>query len=147
MTQLTPHFSLKEMTVTSTGLPNIPQGKQLENLIYTARQMELVRQILGNKPIIINSAYRSEAVNRAVGGVPTSAHAHGFGVDFVCPSFGTPYEVCMAIARSGLIFDQLIHEKRSWIHIGFGLKNGVSNRRQLLTLPPGGKGYVAGIIK
>lgn len=147
MTQLTKHFSLAEMTTTSTGLPNIPTGQLLANLKYTAEQMEIVRQILGNKPITINSAYRSDAVNKAVGGVLTSAHSFGFGVDFVCPAFGTPYDICVAIAKSGLKFDQLIHEKRRWVHIGFGLKSGISNRQQLLTLPPQSKNYVVGIIK
>lgn len=69
MTQLSPHFSLAEMTTTSTGIPNVPTGVLLQNLTYTAQQMEKVRQILGGNPIQINSAYRSDAVNRAVGGV------------------------------------------------------------------------------
>ena len=147
MTQLTPHFSLAEMTTTSTGIHNIPTGQALQNLTYTAQQMEKVRTILGNNPIKINSAYRSDAVNRAVGGVTTSAHSFGFAVDFVCPAFGTPYEVCAALIKAGMKFDQLIHEKRRWVHIGFGLKSGISNRNQVLTLPPVGGRYQAGLIK
>lgn len=147
MTQLTPHFSLAEMTTTSTGLPNIPTGQLLANLTHTAQQMERVRAALGNKPIQINSAYRSDAVNRAVGGVTTSAHSFGFAVDFVCPSFGTPYEVCAALVKSGIKFDQLIHEKRRWVHIGFGLKSGLSYRQQVLTLPPQGGRYLSGLVK
>ena len=147
MTQLSPNFSLAEMTVTSTGLANVPTGQLLQNLTYTAQQMEKVRAILGNKPIQVNSAYRSDAVNRAVGGVTTSAHSFGFAVDFVCPQFGTPYEVCEALIKGGMKFDQLIHEKRRWVHIGFGLKSGISNRQQVLTLPPQGGRYQAGLIK
>jgi putative chitinase len=146
MTQLSPHFSLSEMTVTSTGLPNIPTGQLLKNLTYTAQQMEIVRQILGT-PIQVNSAYRSDAVNRAVGGVTTSAHSFGFAVDFVSPQFGTPYEICEALIKGGMKFDQLIHEKRRWVHIGFGLKSGISTRQQVLTLPPQGGRYQAGLIK
>lgn len=147
MTQLSPNFSLAEMTVTSTGLANVPTGQLLQNLTYTAQQMQKVRAILGNKPIQVNSAYRSDAVNRAVGGVTTSAHSFGFAVDFVCPAFGTPYEVCEALIKGGMKFDQLIHEKRRWVHIGFGLKSGISNRQQVLTLPPQGGRYQAGLIK
>jgi putative chitinase len=147
MTQLSPHFSLAEMTVTSTGLPNTPTGQLLANLTYTAQQMEKVRAALGGLPIQVNSAYRSDAVNRAVGGVTTSAHSFGFAVDFVCPQFGTPYEVCAALIKAGIKFDQLIHEKRRWVHIGFGLKSGISNRNQVLTLPPQGGRYQAGLIK
>ena len=146
MTQLTPHFSLAEMTTTSTGLPNIPTGQLLQNLNYTAQQMEKVRQILGT-PIQINSAYRSDAVNRAVGGVTTSAHSFGFAVDFVSPKFGTPYEICAKLIAAGMKFDQLIHEKRRWVHIGFGLRTGISNRQQVLTLPPQGGRYLSGLVK
>lgn len=146
MTQLTPHFSLAEMTVTSTGIKNVPNAAQLANLTHTAQQMEKVRAILG-KSININSGFRSDAVNRAVGGVTTSAHSFGFGVDFVCPDFGTPYEICAALIKAGIKFDQLIHEKRRWVHIGFGLKSGISNRQQVLTLPPQGGRYLPGLVK
>jgi zinc D-Ala-D-Ala carboxypeptidase len=146
MTQLSPHFSLAEMTVTSTGIPNIPTATLLQNLTYTAQQMEKVRAILG-KPIRINSGFRCDAVNRKVGGVTTSAHSFGFAVDFVCPDFGTPYEVCDALIKGGMKFDQLIHEKRRWVHIGFGLRSGISNRQQVLTLPPQGGRYLPGLIK
>ncbi|WP_228268146.1 D-Ala-D-Ala carboxypeptidase family metallohydrolase, partial [Acinetobacter ursingii] len=86
MTQLSPHFSLAEMTVTSTGITNVPTGQHLKNLTYTAQQMEKVRAILGGLPIQVNSGFRCDAVNRAVGGVTTSAHSFGFAVDFVCPA-------------------------------------------------------------
>lgn len=146
MTQLTPHFSLAEMTVTGTGIKNVPNAAQLANLTHTAQMMEKVRAILGT-PISVNSGFRCDAVNRAVGGVVTSAHSFGFGVDFVSPDFGTPYEVCAALIKGGLKFDQLIHEKRRWVHIGFGLKSGISHRQQVLTLPPAGGRYLPGLVK
>lgn len=146
MTQLTPNFSLAEMTTTSTGIPNNPTGQLLANLTHTAQQMEKVRAILG-KPISINSGFRCDAVNRAVGGVTTSAHSFGFAVDFVCPGFGTPYEVCAALIKAGMKFDQLIHEKRRWVHIGFGVKSGIQYRQQVLTLPPQGGRYLPGLVK
>jgi len=144
--QLSPHFSLAEMTTTSTGLANTPTGQLLKNLTHTAQQMELVRAILG-RAIKVNSGYRSDAVNRAVGGVTTSAHSYGFAVDFVCPDFGTPYEVCAALIKAGIKFDQLIHEKRRWVHISWGGRNGPALRQQVLTLPPQGGRYLSGLIK
>jgi zinc D-Ala-D-Ala carboxypeptidase len=146
MTQLSPHFSLAEMTTTSTGIPNIPTGQLLKNLTYTAQQMELVRSILKTS-IAINSGYRCDAVNRAVGGVTTSAHSFGFACDFVSPDFGTPYEICAALIKAGMKFDQLIHEKRRWVHIGFGVRSGVGHRQQVLTLPPQSTTYHLGLIK
>jgi hypothetical protein len=145
-TQLSPHFTLEELTVSETavqlGLSNKPPTPEmLARLKHTAEQMEHVRTLLGGLPITVNSAYRSPAVNKAVGGVPNSAHAQAYAVDFTCASFGTPYEVCKKIAGSKIKFDQLIHEKRVWIHISFA----PTMRQQLLTLPPEGGNYVSGI--
>jgi zinc D-Ala-D-Ala carboxypeptidase len=144
-TQLSPHFTLEEFTASDTaarlGLSNQPTAEALPRLKATAAAMEAVRTLLGDKPITINSAYRNPQVNAAVGGVPTSAHQQAYAVDFTCAAFGTPYEVCKKIAASPIKFDQLIHEERVWVHISFA----PTMRRQLLTLPPGGGGYVSGI--
>ncbi|WP_188063720.1 D-Ala-D-Ala carboxypeptidase family metallohydrolase [Sphingobium sp. KCTC 72723] len=118
MTQLSKHFSLAELTITSSGLNNTPNATQLANLTKTAQAMEAVRTLLG-RPIRVNSGFRSAAVNRAVGGSPTSAHAQGYAVDFVCPAFGDPMTICKAIVASGIKFDQLIMEKNRWVHISF----------------------------
>lgn len=141
-TQLTPHFTLEEITVTGTGIDNTPPKAMLPTLKRLAEKMEDVRTLLGGKAITINSAFRNKAVNEAVGGVPNSAHALGFAVDFTCASFGTPFEICKKIAASKLQFDQLIHERRDWVHLSFDPNR---NRRQLLTLPVTGSAYQDGI--
>ena len=144
-TQLSPHFTLEEFTVSDTakqlGLSNQPTPEMLQRLRHTAAEMEKVRTLLGGLPISVNSAFRSPAVNSAVGGVPTSAHQQAYAVDFTCAAFGSPFDVCKKIAASALKFDQLIHEKRVWVHISFA----PTMRRQLLTLPPAGGSYVSGI--
>lgn len=140
-TQLSPHFTLEELTVTGTGIDNSPPKAMVPTLKRLAEKMEEVRTLLGGKPITVNSAYRNQAVNAAVGGVPNSAHALGFAVDFTCASFGTPFEVCKKIAASKLQFDQLIHERRDWVHLSVDPRN----RRQLLTLPVTGSAYQDGI--
>ncbi len=144
-TQLSPHFTLEEFTVSDTakqlGLSNQPTPDMLQRLKNTAAQMEKVRTLLGGLPITVNSAYRSPAVNSAVGGVPTSAHQQAYAVDFTCAAFGSPYDVCKKIAASGIKFDQLIHEKRVWVHLSFA----PTMRQMLLTLPPAGGSYVSGI--
>ena len=108
-----------------------------------AEKMEGVRTLLGDRGISVNSAFRNQAVNEAVGGVPNSAHALGFAVDFTCASFGTPFDICKKIAASPLQFDQLIHERRNWVHVSFDPNR---NRRQLLTLPVTGSTYQDGIL-
>lgn len=109
--QLSEHFTLEEFTASQTairrGLNNTPTPQMIEKLKRTAQKMEQVRALLG-KPIFINSAYRSPSVNRAIGGAATSQHCKGEAVDFVCPQFGTPKQICQAIIKAGIHFDQLI---------------------------------------
>ena len=139
MEQLSPHFSLAELTVTSSGLSNKPSAVELARLTATAQAMEAVRKLLG-QPITVNSGYRSAAVNRAVGGSPTSAHALGYAVDFVCPAFGDPMAICKAIKASGIKYDQLIMEKNRWVHISFDPRM----RGQVLSF--WGGAYKAGLV-
>lgn len=121
MTQLTQHFSLDELTFTQhRSLDNTPPPKIIACLQVAAGGMEHVRALLGF-PIRVNSGYRSPAVNAAVGGVATSAHCTGFAVDFVCPGFGTPLDVCRQLVADGLKFDQLIQEG-TWVHVSFDPK-------------------------
>lgn len=139
--RLSQHFTLAELTVTQSGLPNAPGQVELSNLQKLARTLESVRSALGGKPIIINSAYRSPRVNSAVGGSATSAHMVGLAADFVCPTYGKPLEICQAIAAAGILFDQLIHEYGRWIHIGIGPRA----RQQLLTID--GRGVRSGLLE
>lgn len=124
MTQLTPHFSLAEMTVSETaarkGLNNTPAQPELQNLVRLCRVLEKVRTILDEKPILISSGYRSPAVNAAVGGSKTSAHMSGLAADFIVPGFGGPLVVCRTLQKhiQELGIDQLIWEFDTWIHLG-----------------------------
>jgi len=138
MTYLSAHFTLAELTVTDTDEDNTPSAPALKRLTATARHMEAVRALL-KKPIIVNSGYRSPAVNKAVGGSATSAHALGYAVDFVCPAFGAPITICRAIAASTIAFDQLILERNVWVHISFDPRT----RQQVLTYL--GSRYVSGL--
>jgi len=123
-TMLTPHFTLEEFTASQTasrlGISNIPTGQAMDNVKRTAETMERVRELLGGKPILISSGYRSPEVNRAVGGAANSAHLSGLAVDFTCPGFGDPLDICHALeARlQDLRVDQLIYEFSSWVHLG-----------------------------
>lgn len=140
--QLTRHFSLAEATKTSQPYDNSPEKEHYPAILHTAAQLERVRSILGNKPIIINSWYRSPRVNAAVGGVSNSQHALGEAVDFVCPRFGSPYSICLHLAdyANVLGYDQLILEP-TWVHISFSATRA---RKQNLTKPANG-GYLPGI--
>lgn len=140
-TKLTEHFTLEEFVTSQSaarlGLPNKPGGQELVNIKRTAEVMERVRKLLGEKPVTVSSGYRSAAVNRAVGGASNSAHIVGLAVDFTVPGFGTPLEICHALAPhiGDLGVDQLIHEFGAWVHLG--LSTGAP-RRQALTIDHGG---------
>ncbi len=87
--RLSPHFTLGELTKTNakTADGNIPSRVHIENLKRLCGWLEMLRSEWnkrygeGNDPIIINSGYRSETVNKAVGGVPSSNHLSGCAAD------------------------------------------------------------------
>jgi hypothetical protein len=120
---LSPHFALAEFTASQTaarlGLPNNPPPAELANLQRLAATLETVRELLGNKPLLISSGYRSPEVNRATGGSSSSAHMQGLAVDFVVPGFGSALEICHALTphMHELRIDQLIHEYGAWVHL------------------------------
>lgn len=116
MTQLTEHFSVKELTITNTGYDNTPTNEIINNLQTLAQALEKVRTACGNKPIRILSAYRSPDVNHAVGGSKTSSHMKGLAADCTVEGM-TLKEIFKAVRESGIVYDQLIMEP-TWIHFG-----------------------------
>ena len=87
--RLSEHFTLAEMCKTSakTADGNIPSHVHIENLRRLCSWLEMLRDEWnrrygeGDDPIIINSGYRSEAVNKAIGGVEGSNHLQGCAAD------------------------------------------------------------------
>jgi hypothetical protein len=145
--QLTPHFSQAELTVTGTGIDNTPDAPHLEALTHLAESLEALRtSVFGGQAVLIDSAYRSPAVNAAVGGVPNSAHEQGHAADIRCPSFGTPYECAQAIQKwadaNNVAFDQCIFEENAWVHWS-PQNTEFGQRRQYLTFD--GTTYTDGI--
>ena len=115
--QLSEHFTLAELTATDhRSLDNTPDPAALANLTRLAEFLEQVREVLGGKPVMVNSAFRSKAVNDAVGSKDTSQHRVGCAADIRVPGM-TPDAVVRAVRASGLAYDQLIKEFDSWTHI------------------------------
>ena len=125
---MTPHFTLAELTHTDhRSLDNTPNAAELANLKKLAEFLEVVKTTLGGKPIMINSAFRSKAVNDAVGSKDTSQHRQGLAADFKVPGMA-PDAVVRALLK--LPFDQIIREYDSWTHISIADKP----RRQALII-------------
>ena len=117
MTILTEHFTLEELTYTDhRELSNDPSEYEKANLMRLAEFLELVKSTLGGKPVMINSAFRSKAVNDAVGSKDTSQHRLGCAADIRVPGM-TPDEVVKTIIASELQYDQIIREFDRWTHI------------------------------
>jgi hypothetical protein len=115
--QLSEHFTLAELTATDhRNLDNTPDPTALANLTRLAEFLEQVREVLGGKPVMVNSAFRSKAVNDAVGSKDTSQHRLGCAADIRVPGM-TPDAVVRAVMASGLAYDQLIREFDSWTHV------------------------------
>ena len=138
MTQLTEHFSLEELTHTDhRTLDNTPNDAEKANLQRLADFLELVKTALGGKPIMVNSAFRSKAVNDAVGSKDTSQHRVGCAADIRVPGM-TPDQVVRAVIAANLPFDQIIREFDAWTHISVPNSTALKPRRQALIIDKAG---------
>ena len=137
---LSPHFTLGEFCKTKTGIENVPNEAQVENLKRLCRWLEQLRRRWnnlygeGDDPIIINSGFRSPAVNKAVGGVSTSNHLTGCAVDIRCIGME------QALRYDSILLDLsdlnredydelLIEQKRNVIWIHFAVRPSGNRRR------------------
>ena len=132
--QLSDHFTLEELTHTDhRELENIPNEQELANLKRLAEFLEGVKTVLGGKPILVSSAFRSKAVNDSVGSKDTSQHRVGCAADLRVPSM-TPDEVVKAIIASGIGYDQCIREFDRWTHVSIPNNLFDSPRKQALII-------------
>lgn len=131
---LSEHFTLQELTITEhRQFDNTPNATEIENLKKLAAFLEEIKETLGGKPVIINSAFRSKKVNDAVGSSDRSQHRIGCAADFRVPSM-TPDQVVSTIIKAGLNYDQIIREFDSWTHISISDKP----RKQALIIDKSG---------
>lgn len=119
--QLSEHFTLEELTRTGTGLPNTPDAAALYNLrLLATGLLEPIRKLWGDRPIKINSGFRSQAVNVKIGGAKHSQHLKGEAADIV-PFI--PAEEAMKILydayKAGKLptFGQIIIYSSGFLHV------------------------------
>ena len=131
---MTPNFTLAELTHTyHREFDNTPNETEQANLQRLAEFLELVKVALGGKPIMVNSAFRSKAVNDAVGSKDTSQHRLGCAADLRVPGM-TPDQVVRAVIAANLPFDQIIREFDAWTHISVPNTTALKPRRQALVI-------------
>ena len=132
--QLSEHFTLDELTHTDhRQFDNTPNATEMANLVRLAAFLEEVKSVLGNKPVMINSAFRCKEVNDAVGSKDSSQHRIGCAADIRVPSM-TPDEVVKAVIGSGIGYDQIIREFDRWTHISIPSVAGDNPRKQTLII-------------
>jgi hypothetical protein len=132
--QLSEHFSLEELTHTDhREFDNTPNASELANLTRLAAFLETVKEVIGGKPIMVNSAFRSKQVNDAVGSKDSSQHRLGCAADIRVPGM-TPDEVVKTLIAAGIGYDQVIREFDRWTHISVTNQVGQLPRRQALII-------------
>jgi uncharacterized protein YcbK (DUF882 family) len=142
--RLSEHFSLRELCKTKTGIENVPNEEQVENLKRVCRWLEELRlrynqlYVCGTvpqcceqhswdspeeEPIIINSGFRSAEVNKAVGGSPSSNHLTGCAVDIRCIGIEQALRYAALLLDIADLnredYDELLVEQKGsviWIH-------------------------------
>ena len=135
---LSEHFTLEELTITDhRQFDNTPNVTEMDNLIRLAGFLEQVKEVLGGKPIMVNSAFRSKQVNDAVGSKDSSQHRIGCAADIRVPGM-TPDEVVKAVIASGIGYDQIIREFDRWTHISVPNTKDMTPRRQALIIDKSG---------
>ena len=139
MNSISKHITYKEATRSVTalrlGIENVPNDYELQNMELIAEKVfEPLRKAV-NGPIKINSFFRCEELNKAIGGSSRSQHCQGRAIDiddvygYVSNSYMYYY------IKDNLDFDQLIWEfgtdtEPDWVHVSY--VDGDSNRKRCL---------------
>jgi len=137
MVRISKHITYKEATRSATalrlGIENIPNQYELHNMEIVAKKVfEPLREAV-DAPIKINSFFRCEELNKAIGGSTKSQHCQGRAID-IDDVYGNVSNAFMYYyIKDNLDFDQLIwefgnDENPSWVHVSYSSKN----RKQVL---------------
>lgn len=134
--KLTEHFTLSEFvrseTATNRHIDNTPSPEVIENLRALCRNVLEPARLDFGAPIYITSGYRCQALNKAVGGKPTSQHLRGEAADLQVRGVENLRKLYSLIKDHG-VFDQLLFETNKagvrWIHVSY---KASGNRRQAI---------------
>lgn len=143
--QITKHFALHEFTASAKaaklGIRNSPAPYELDNITELCRDLLEPIRTAWVGPLKVTSGYRTPALNKAVGGSKSSAHASGYAADIVPTD--TNVRVFKEwlrewLPQSGLMFDQCISERNAagseWVHIAIRNRTGKQRGEYLRTM-------------
>jgi zinc D-Ala-D-Ala carboxypeptidase len=136
MENISKHISYAEGTKTSQKLKNVPNKKQLSAMVNLAENVFEPLRVWAGEPIRVNSFFRSEAVNRKIGGAKNSQHCanNGSAIDISAMAKKNNADLFNYILDN-LDFDQLIWEfgndnVPAWVHVSYCTER--PNRKQVL---------------
>ena len=122
------HISYKEgvysITATRRGINNTPNDEQLTNMETVAEEVFEPLRVYVDGPIKINSFFRCEELNKAIGGSSKSQHCKGQAID-LDDTFGRATNAEMYhFIKEHLDFDQMIWEfgdddNPDWVHVSY----------------------------
>lgn len=135
MEKISEHISYKEATFSPTAvakaIANEPNAVELQAMKEVAEMVFEPLRKWYNKPIKINSFFRSERLNTAVGGAKNSDHKFGRAIDMTAGSKSENKKLFDWI-KENVDFDQLINEHDfTWVHVSYNIKK---NRKQILVI-------------
>ncbi|MCO6500573.1 MAG: SH3 domain-containing protein [Vicingus serpentipes] len=137
-TKISKHISYKEAVVSATAtrrnIKNVPNEKQLKAMQTLAKKVFEPLRVHFDKPIRVNSFFRSVALNKTIGGSATSQHCKGEAID-IDATAGVTNKQLYNYIKDNLEFDQLIWEfgtdkEPDWVHVSYTTSK--PNRNQLL---------------
>ena len=115
-TRLSKHFTLEEFINTQKYPCNKPTLQHVANMVYgCVMLLEPARQVVG--PILVNSGFRNEDVNRHVGGVKNSQHLTGQAAD-IRPKDPRKFQLLVDFLKNSEYTDQLL-TGNGWLHISW----------------------------
>ena len=135
------YFTIEELCKSETAerldIDNAPSEEIISNLTYFVdRILDPLREAWGSA-ILVNSGFRCELLNKAIGGSKTSAHKTGWAVDLY-PKNGKMEDFKKFVIDffNGKMWDQIVLEtdgNKVWIHIGL-FNNSGKQRRQIFSI-------------
>lgn len=130
--KLSPHFTLSELTKTShPELQDTPTNEQIGHLVYLcALVLEPLREMIG-RPLLINSGYRSKALNKKVGGVTHSYHLDGLAADLRCQNTAEARELLAHLKKIPTVDLAMLERAGNavWVHV----QTSYTPRRRILS--------------
>lgn len=140
--KLSKNFALEEFTKSTTAkrnnIDNTPDKEADDNIRALAYVLQKIRDTY-DKPIIIDSGFRCDELNKIVGGANNSDHKYGAAVDIHSLSDTVEdnkelFDVIVEMANNGeILLRQIIDEYGyNWVHISINHSHNKIKNNEIL---------------